>query len=511
MASVDQLRAQYNAASEANRKAYDELHGGGWNTNYQREYEIAVRDNDKEAKARLEPIVKKLAARYKETQDEKNRLKKELAAAEKAAGEKKTKEAQAKGAAGVYDKALKELDVAKANLGGYQGEEKYNKAYLAAKQAFDNVVKAGKTPAQSLPIPEIEVKGLQPEGNQGGAGGAGTGEQTPITSYTDALKYFTKEGNTEALIQAQKALGRYGYTGNVVGKPDTGFGAALTKAATEYANLPEAWRPASLLDYLISPVSGAGTGGTGGAKSMTYYTPSTQAAGIVRSVIKAELKRDATATEIASLSKALNDYEKANPYITTKTGRTGGVDATEYIRGLILGQEKVVGKSGTKVVPKLISEYTTKKGAEQKLVTQDLMGTIRANGLEGLISQDQISTWANRIKNGEKADIIKNEIRANAKRGMPENVQKLIDSGNDLNTIYSPYKQAMASILELDPNSITLNDPTLRSAIGPEGEMSIYDYQKSLRKDPRWQYTNNARQTVSQGVMKVLQDFGFMG
>ena len=82
MASVDQLRAQYNAASEANRKAYDELHGGGWNTNYQREYEIAVRDNDKEAKARLEPIVKKLAARYKETQDEKNRLKKELAATE---------------------------------------------------------------------------------------------------------------------------------------------------------------------------------------------------------------------------------------------------------------------------------------------------------------------------------------------------------------------------------------------------------------------------------------------
>jgi hypothetical protein len=69
----------------------------------------------------------------------------------------------------------------------------------------------------------------------------------------------------------------------------------------------------------------------------------------------------------------------------------------------------------------------------------------------------------------------------------------------------------MSAILELNPDSISLNDPTLRSAIGSNGETSIYDFQRALRKDARWQYTNNAREDVFQSVGKVLQDFGFQG
>jgi hypothetical protein len=69
----------------------------------------------------------------------------------------------------------------------------------------------------------------------------------------------------------------------------------------------------------------------------------------------------------------------------------------------------------------------------------------------------------------------------------------------------------MASVLEINPETINLNDSVLRSAIGPDKEMSLYDYQKMLRKDPRWQYTNNARETVSSGLTQVLRDFGFQG
>jgi hypothetical protein len=69
----------------------------------------------------------------------------------------------------------------------------------------------------------------------------------------------------------------------------------------------------------------------------------------------------------------------------------------------------------------------------------------------------------------------------------------------------------MASVLEVAPDSINLNDATLRSAIGPEKEMSIYDFQRTLRKDARWQYTDNARQEASDSVLKVLRDFGFQG
>jgi hypothetical protein len=48
-------------------------------------------------------------------------------------------------------------------------------------------------------------------------------------------------------------------------------------------------------------------------------------------------------------------------------------------------------------------------------------------------------------------------------------------------------------------------------AIGPDKEMSLYDFQRSLRKDPRWQYTDQARQSVSEAALGVLRDFGFTG
>ena len=44
-----------------------------------------------------------------------------------------------------------------------------------------------------------------------------------------------------------------------------------------------------------------------------------------------------------------------------------------------------------------------------------------------------------------------------------------------------------------------------------QGETSLYDFQRALRKDARWQYTNNAREEVSNSVMQVLKDFGFRG
>ena len=94
---------------------------------------------------------------------------------------------------------------------------------------------------------------------------------------------------------------------------------------------------------------------------------------------------------------------------------------------------------------------------------------------------------------------------------MPDNVKKLLAEGTDLDTVYAPYKTQMAAILEVNPQTISFTDPALRSAIGPNGEMPIYDFQRALRKDARWQYTNNAREDVFQSVGKVLQDFGFQG
>jgi len=103
------------------------------------------------------------------------------------------------------------------------------------------------------------------------------------------------------------------------------------------------------------------------------------------------------------------------------------------------------------------------------------------------------------------------DARVLASQGQPQYVRNLLNQGYDLENVYAPYKNQMAAVLEINPDQIDLNDPTLRSAITDKGDMNLFDFKRTLRQDNRWQYTQSARDEVSSGALKVLQDFGFMG
>jgi hypothetical protein len=142
----------------------------------------------------------------------------------------------------------------------------------------------------------------------------------------------------------------------------------------------------------------------------------------------------------------------------------------------------------------------------------DLKSTAAANGLNFDTSFGKdAQTWIAKILQGESPETFKNIIRKIAGSGLPDNVKSLLDLGVNLDTIYSPYKNIMASTLEINPETINLNDNTLRSAIGPDKEMNLYDWERSLKKDDRWQYTKSARNEVSTAALGVLKDFGFQG
>lgn len=148
--------------------------------------------------------------------------------------------------------------------------------------------------------------------------------------------------------------------------------------------------------------------------------------------------------------------------------------------------------------------------AGQNLTT--LRAVAAANGMDlDKMFGSSINTWLDRLAKGESIETFKNIIRQTAKSGLPETVGKLLDQGVDLDTIYDPYRKLMSAVLEINPETITLNDPTLRMGIGPDKEISLYEYQRMLRKDPRWQYTNNAREDVSNSALTVLRNFGFQG
>ena len=151
---------------------------------------------------------------------------------------------------------------------------------------------------------------------------------------------------------------------------------------------------------------------------------------------------------------------------------------------------------------------------------QTLQAVAKANGLriEDLLPRD--ATGAPMTAEGTleqlalgKLDLnrIAQDARKLASLGQSDFVKDLLGQGYDLDTIYSPYRNTMASILELDPNTISLSDPALRMGIGKEGDMNLYDFERALRQDNRWQYTQQARGEVADVALRVLRDFGFTG
>jgi hypothetical protein len=137
------------------------------------------------------------------------------------------------------------------------------------------------------------------------------------------------------------------------------------------------------------------------------------------------------------------------------------------------------------------------------------------NGIK--LSDNDALSYSNKIVAGQvDENTVYSTIRESAASAFPSLGDK-IKAGLDLKTLASPYIQSMSDILEIPDTAIDLFDPQIRSAMaytlpdGKVGTKSIYDFEKQLRKDDRWQYTNKAREQAASVATTVLRDFGFMG
>jgi len=137
------------------------------------------------------------------------------------------------------------------------------------------------------------------------------------------------------------------------------------------------------------------------------------------------------------------------------------------------------------------------------------------NGIR--LSDDAATAYANQIVGQAiSEDTVFNVIRESAATAFPSLSEK-IKNGINLKTLADPYIQSMSDILEIPASSVDLFDPHIRSALsytmkdGAVGTKSIYDFERELRKDSRWQYTEKARKEVAGATMQVLRDFGLQG
>jgi hypothetical protein len=528
--TIEQLQEELGKVSAQTRRAYDALNSkerdGRFYVGLYRRLDIAqntlkkkglfesARQEAEETIAELEPRIKAAEAEYKQFQEQKNALNKEIKAIKAAEQEKKTKAAVAKGAANVYTDAIEELEAADLSLGGYKGDEKYIAAYTKAREAYNTLTESGVTPKVALPQPKIAIPEPEEETKLGPDG-------KPIKgpNITEFINTITDPKNKALLIDVQKDLAaNFGYKGPVDGSPSTSFIASLNNAFVTRGQLPKAWQGTDFRTFLASP-NVAGTAGTGtGTGDGSRYDPYGTLAVWDKTKTKAELTtlfdnlgldRDPTDKEINNIFAKLDKKQKEQKATVTKYKMINGVRTAVTTPGFNQAEFVTDLVKNTKEYKDIVAKKATQEESKNLVSAQTLSNVAEKNGIT--LAPDQLEAFAARVKKGEDIALVSNDIRKLAAIGQPDNIKKLIDQGIDLSTIYDPYKKLMGSVLEINPTSIPLNDPTLRMAIGPDKEMSLYEYQRQLRKDNRWQYTNQARTEASDVARTVLKDFGFMG
>jgi hypothetical protein len=281
------------------------------------------------------------------------------------------------------------------------------------------------------------------------------------------------------------------------------------------------------VDMSKAPVVG---GGTDKAKKSGIYTRTYDSSTIpddtalidkINKAFKQYYGRDANQSELAIwLPQLKNQYKlpSGKSKTTTKeTYKNGELVNTEYltadnadpavwldtnIKGQLVSGKQAIGMGN---IP---------EGPSGKFFTE-FKNFASKNGI--MLSDSAATDYANKAVAGViDADTIYSTLRESAASAFPQLADK-IKSGIDLKTLADPYIQSMSNILEIPYTGIDLFDPKIRSALsytqadGKVGTKSIYDFEKELRKDVRWQYTNNAKKEVADTTLRVLQDFGFQG
>jgi hypothetical protein len=241
----------------------------------------------------------------------------------------------------------------------------------------------------------------------------------------------------------------------------------------------------------------------------------------INQVFKQFYGRDANQNELAIwLPQLKNKYKSPDGKSKTtvkETYRNGQLVSSEYLtadnldpRLWLTDQIKTNLLSGKQEVSKL----AVPEGPSGRYFTE-VKNLAARNGI--MLSDSAATEYANKIVAGVlDADTAFNTIRESAASAFPQLADK-IKSGIDLKTLADPYIQSMSNILEIPSTAVDLFDPKIRSALsytlpdGKVGTKSIYEFEKELRQDPRWQYTSNAKKTVADSTLRVLQDFGFQG
>lgn len=172
----------------------------------------------------------------------------------------------------------------------------------------------------------------------------------------------------------------------------------------------------------------------------------------------------------------------------------------------------------TKVAAKVRSSLSkmdvTQFGGQVVNTTSAIRDYARKMGIS--VSDAAANNYMKNILAGSATlDGVQAELRKQALPYYPQFADR-INAGDTMDDITSPYRSMIASMLEIDPNSIGFDitgakmDPVLLKALSGEGgkPVGLYDLRKMIKQDSRWQYTRNAQEEYAGLTTKLMRMFG---
>jgi len=237
--------------------------------------------------------------------------------------------------------------------------------------------------------------------------------------------------------------------------------------------------------------------------SVRQFTPS-QAKTAAVEAFRAYLQRNPTKQELDEFTRDLNAAAARNPVTTVskivdgkvQTTTSGEFDVASWTRGYISARFK---------------------GEADSLATrsrEELVSTAKSYGIN--MGDAWYQKAGNQIMKGQDPEKYLDDIRKTAASRYSAFADRLL-AGDTLEEIASPYINAYASVLELNPYDIDVMDTTIQQALlntdesGQNKPINLFQFEQNLKKDPRWQQTRNAQQTYSGLATRILQDFGLLG
>lgn len=130
------------------------------------------------------------------------------------------------------------------------------------------------------------------------------------------------------------------------------------------------------------------------------------------------------------------------------------------------------------------------------------------------IPENQLDTQIKQIVGGQSSvQSVLAQLRTQA-AGMYPAYASQINSGMNVSDIASPYMQRAQQLLEMGPGGVNIQTPLIKQALqysvgGSPTQMPMYDFENTVRKDPRWLSTDNAQDSFMTNAHRVLVDMGF--